>query len=741
MRKIKVFLGQPYMADLFEYEETGHQKSESESHEHGNAVLLVTNVVLDWDSLEPTYGDGERYLYEFGRLLSFLGFNVSIVQPANINKIEVKDYYGHKIILFPHQRCEAGFFTGFNEKVYELAKYYGKVVYFLPEVAAPLVAENSVVISHGIWFDHANYPEAGFRTAKWFDLLKCALTQPDHLVSCDTNTINFIRCLWPKKSDSLHYIPNFYDPALFFPNKQKRNGKRLTILFPRRAQVSRESKIFASIVEQIPYEVDILWVGEGDGSGNADIEAVCKRDRRCTFIEASFQDIPEYYRKADIVVIPTVASEGASLSCIEALASGCSVVATNVGGLSDIIIDGFNGLMVGTNADEIALGINKLIVDGSLRNQLEDNAVATAKAFVLSRWQDKWLMFLFSIGWISKRQHDYWRRLHSTYISGKKKEWVIVSRNAVHGGVESLICEESRSLPADVVICSGLDNKETVPFLYRRADSAEALAMLIKPYQYILYHWLPDWAIDEIRKSQKPSIEFVHRVDTMDGDKHVPAALVTHSNFLAEHVHEKTGRACEVVPHAIPADFVPATSLGNAIGAIGGYHATKGIDIVICAWAHIYQQFPQYNLAFYGEGEELDALKELAVSKNIQAKFNPPTTKSYKTLQEYRLIVMPSRIEGMPLSILEALAMDIPVISSDFPGAIEFNALAQKRGVNPPITVVLGGDIEGFAKAMREALLNGERPHTSAYIKQFYNAKTHAETIINVMNNTLQHSL
>ena len=227
----------------------------------------------------------------------------------------------------------------------------------------------------------------------------------------------------------------------------------------------------------------------------------------------------------------------------------------------------------------------------------------------------------------------------------------------------------------------------------------------------------------------------------MDGDKRVPTALVTHSNFLAEYVCKETSRDCAVIPHAIAENFIPAASLGCAIGAIGGYHATKAIDMVICAWAHIYQQFPQYNLEFYGEGEELESLKALAISKNIQAEFNPPTTEPYRTLKEYRLIVVPSRIEGMPLSILEALAMNIPVISSDFPGAIEFNDLAQARGFPAPITVVPGNDVEALSKAMQEVLLNNERPDTSAYIKRFYNAKIHAETIANVMRDTLQASL
>ena len=56
--------------------------------------------------------------------------------------------------------------------------------------------------------------------------------------------------------------------------------------------------------------------------------------------------MPQVYRYADIVLIPTKAAEGTSLSCLEAMASGRAVIAGCVGGLSDLIVDGYNGLLL-----------------------------------------------------------------------------------------------------------------------------------------------------------------------------------------------------------------------------------------------------------------------------------------------------------------------------------------------------------------------------------------------------------
>ncbi|MDX1386727.1 MAG: tetraacyldisaccharide 4'-kinase, partial [bacterium] len=59
----------------------------------------------------------------------------------------------------------------------------------------------------------------------------------------------------------------------------------------------------------------------------------------------SFFDIPGWYRAMSIVVIPPWV-EGFGLTCLEAMASGCVVVATKTGAFSQIIESGKNGLLI-----------------------------------------------------------------------------------------------------------------------------------------------------------------------------------------------------------------------------------------------------------------------------------------------------------------------------------------------------------------------------------------------------------
>nr|WP_239565928.1 glycosyltransferase [Paenibacillus sacheonensis] len=108
----------------------------------------------------------------------------------------------------------------------------------------------------------------------------------------------------------------------------------------------------------------------------------------------TFQTVRDAYRAADVVVIPTVYSEGTSLSCLEAMSCGKAVVAANVGGLNDLITDGFNGRLVAPTVDALHAAVEELLRDAALRRQYGADASRTAAAFDLKRWKQRWAELL-----------------------------------------------------------------------------------------------------------------------------------------------------------------------------------------------------------------------------------------------------------------------------------------------------------------------------------------------------------
>ncbi|WP_339305064.1 glycosyltransferase [Paenibacillus sp. FSL R5-0519] len=109
-----------------------------------------------------------------------------------------------------------------------------------------------------------------------------------------------------------------------------------------------------------------------------------------------FRDIREAYHQADIAVIPTVFSEGTSYACLEAMSCGLPVIASNVGGLNDLIQDGFNGLLVPPGEQELTAALVRLVQDRAERERLGIYARETALSYDLAKWRSRWSTVLES---------------------------------------------------------------------------------------------------------------------------------------------------------------------------------------------------------------------------------------------------------------------------------------------------------------------------------------------------------
>lgn len=95
---------------------------------------------------------------------------------------------------------------------------------------------------------------------------------------------------------------------------------------------------------------DAHFVVVGDGERRAEIEALARQlglDSALTFT-GWIRDVAPIYADLDALVISSV-NEGTPVSVIEALAAGCPVVATSVGGLPDLLDRGVLGALVPSN--------------------------------------------------------------------------------------------------------------------------------------------------------------------------------------------------------------------------------------------------------------------------------------------------------------------------------------------------------------------------------------------------------
>ncbi|HPP86887.1 MAG TPA: glycosyltransferase [bacterium] len=120
--------------------------------------------------------------------------------------------------------------------------------------------------------------------------------------------------------------------------------------------------------------IKLLIVGAGKEYKNLTKQVeILKLTNKVLFTGAK-QNVNEILQIADLFIMPSI-SEGLGIAIIEALAAGVPVIATNTGGIPEIVENNVNGILVEPqNSDALANAILKILTDGELLNFLKSNA-------------------------------------------------------------------------------------------------------------------------------------------------------------------------------------------------------------------------------------------------------------------------------------------------------------------------------------------------------------------------------
>lgn len=256
----------------------------------------------------------------------------------------------------------------------------------------------SIAIQHGISWD---VPFGQCSRLRYFRhyLGKCYLawktiqrvSKVDRLVCVDYNFVNWYRATAPYTLIQPRVIPNFSFLPPDMPTKEKTGS--VNIIFARRMAAVRGPKVFADVAARLLQRHPHVHITIAGTGLEADyMHSVLDEYENVSFVSYNSEDSLKTHAPMDIAVVPTLASEGTSLSLLEAMASGCAVVCTDVGGMTNIVMNKYNGMMTAAgDADELYTAIDYLIENPDERRRIAATGYETVRScFSHERWAKAW---------------------------------------------------------------------------------------------------------------------------------------------------------------------------------------------------------------------------------------------------------------------------------------------------------------------------------------------------------------
>jgi len=264
---------------------------------------------------------------------------------------------------------------------------------FVAVLLKPMLRNKVVVSVHGA--DVYTLNGSGMRKIKRF-----VLSRADAVITNSSGTLAACQAIYER---DYHVIPLGVDASAFTVTKRtKHTGFEL--LFVGRLT---EAKGLRYLLEAVKELRDVHLTIVGDGDLRQELEAYGKKhqlESKVTFTGGvPHNELPAYFAKADVFVGPSIEvasgwQEAFGLVFAEASAAGVPVVATDTGGIKDIVKDGVNGLLVPEkDSSALAKAITKLQQDATLRHKLAAGGPGVADQFTWPKVTEKYLAVFRSL--------------------------------------------------------------------------------------------------------------------------------------------------------------------------------------------------------------------------------------------------------------------------------------------------------------------------------------------------------
>jgi N-acetyl-alpha-D-glucosaminyl L-malate synthase BshA len=347
----------------------------------------------------PTFGGSGVLATELGKALAQKGHQVHFItyqQPVRLNGFIPNIFYHEVQVptypLFDYPPYETALASTMVDVIKNNQLQLLHVHYAIPHASAAYMAKK-ILEQEGIYIPvittlHGTDITLVGRDKTYAPVVAFSINQSDAITAVSQNLRDETFKTF-KIEKNIEVIHNFVDVQRFsrkpidaFKKVIAPNGERVLLHasnFRRIKRVQDVVKIFHAVLKQIPSK--LLFVGDGPERGSA--EDLCRQLGVCDDVRfvGKQEQMEDILAIADLFLL-TSEYESFGLAALEAMAAGVPVVSTNAGGLSEIMVQGFNGYM--SNVGDVEMMSQQamdIIGNDERLQQFKQNAAQHAHSF------------------------------------------------------------------------------------------------------------------------------------------------------------------------------------------------------------------------------------------------------------------------------------------------------------------------------------------------------------------------
>lgn len=462
---------------------------------------------------------------------------------------------------------------------------------------------------------------------------------------------------------------------------------------------------------------DISLILAGDGFERPTLEKLAKDlgiEDRTTFLGwTSNKTLPPYYRGCAVSVIPSL-EEGFGIPAAEAMGCEAVVVATDAGGLPEVVKDGVTGFVVPKgNTDALADAMDRVLADPQLR--LRMGKAGRQRALERFDWDRSVAQFNEVYKNLCGRgsQDEVGQILKTSYEfpplggGGAKVVRGIARRLAARGHAVDVLTMSFRGLPSSEIVDQV--NVQRVPGIRLRISSCSFVEMvpyvLLAPFfvrkqrakKYVINHThfiFPGGIVAYILKrfTGLPYVITAHGSDVPNFNPNrfrmmhrilrpvwrriaSDASLIICPSKSIENLIKASSskaRTC-IIPNAIDTEkFLPREKNHRRLLVVTRMFERKGVQYVIRALAGMSGLF---DVEIVGDGPYLPTLKNLARDLGVEARFWGHLDNDSAQLKDLyetaSIFVFTSEAENFPIVLLEAMIAGTAIVTTKDTGCEE----------------------------------------------------------------------